>query len=95
MRISEANSPGQRSRRSWRVRDPMEQAGTVGKRRAVPGHDRSPLDPIFGSGSKIAAFEMRNFGLNSRQGMRALVAILIQIAVCAVRAETPYSEQYL
>ena len=30
----------------------MEQAGTVGKRRAVPIHDRSPLDPIFGSGSK-------------------------------------------
>jgi hypothetical protein len=45
----------------------MEQAGTVGKRRAVPVHDRSPLDPIIGSGLKICGFEMRNFGLNSRQ----------------------------
>jgi hypothetical protein len=61
MRNTEANSPRQRSRRSWRIRHPVEQAGTVGKRRAVPGHDRPPLDPIFGSGSKIAAFEMRNF----------------------------------
>jgi hypothetical protein len=35
----------------------VEQAGTVGKRRAVPGHDRPPLDPIFRSGSKIAALK--------------------------------------
>jgi hypothetical protein len=73
----------------------MEQAGTVGKRRTVPVHDRSPLDPVFGSGPRIATLKCAIFGLNSRQGMRALVAILIQIAVCAVRAETPYSEQYL
>jgi hypothetical protein len=25
----------------------MEQAGTVGKRRAIPGHDRPPLDPLL------------------------------------------------
>jgi hypothetical protein len=37
----------------------VEQAGAMGKRPAVPGHDRSPLDPIFGSGSKLR-FEMRN-----------------------------------
>jgi hypothetical protein len=42
----------------------VEQAGTMGKRRAVPGHDRSPLDPLR---FKNCGFEMRNFGLNSRQ----------------------------
>jgi hypothetical protein len=31
----------------------VEQAGTMGKRPAGPGHDRSPLDPIFGSGPRI------------------------------------------
>ena len=54
MRNTEANSTGQRSGRSWRIRHPVEQAGTMGKRRAVPGHDRPPLDPIFGSGPRIA-----------------------------------------
>jgi SAM-dependent methyltransferase len=33
----------------------VEQAGAVGKRPAIPGHDRPPLDPIFESGFKIAA----------------------------------------
>ena len=90
MRIAEANRPGQRSRRSWRIRHPVEQAGTVGKRRAVPGHDRSPLDPIFGSGSKIAAFEMRNFGLNSRQGYASACSHCYTIAVCAASADTSH-----
>jgi hypothetical protein len=49
MRITEANSTGQRPRRSWRICHPLEQARTMGKRRAVSGYDRSPLDPIFGS----------------------------------------------
>jgi hypothetical protein len=31
----------------------VEQAGTMGKRRAVPGHDRPPLDPIFGLRPRI------------------------------------------
>src|SRR5207248_3224461 len=53
MRNTEGNSPRQRSRRSWRIVNPMEQAGTMGKRRAVPGHDRPTLDPIFGSASKL------------------------------------------
>ena len=53
MRITEANRTGQRSRRSWRVLHAVEQAGTMGKRRAVPGDDRPPLDPIFGSGPRI------------------------------------------
>ena len=53
MRITEANRTGQRSRRSWRILYAVEQAGTVGKRPAVPGHDRPPLDPIFGSGPRI------------------------------------------
>ena len=52
--ITEANSPGQRSRRSWWIRHPMEQAGTMGKRRAIPGHDRPPLDPIVGSGDELS-----------------------------------------
>jgi len=59
MREPEANGPRQRPRRSWRIPDAVEQAGTMGKRPAVPGHDRSPLDPIFGSGSKLR-FVMRN-----------------------------------
>ena len=50
MRNREANRPRQRSRRSWRILHAVEQAGTMGKRRAVPGDDRPPLDPIFGSG---------------------------------------------
>ena len=29
----------------------------MGKRFPVPSHDRPPLDPIFGSGSKIAALK--------------------------------------
>ena len=53
MREPEANGPRQRPRRSWRIPDAVEQAGTMGKWPAVPGHDRSPLDPIFGSGSKL------------------------------------------
>ena len=57
MRIAEANRPGQRSRRSWWIRHPVEQAGTVGKRRAVPSHDRSPLDPILGAGVGNCGFE--------------------------------------
>jgi hypothetical protein len=35
----------------------VEQAGTMGKRAAIPGYDRPPLDPIFGSGSKL---QLRN-----------------------------------
>ena len=35
----------------------MEQAGTVGKRRAVPSHDRSTLDPIVGTGVENCGFE--------------------------------------
>ena len=46
MRFAKANSPRQRSRRSWRIPDAVEQAGAVGKRPAIPGHDRPPLDPI-------------------------------------------------
>jgi hypothetical protein len=53
MRNTEANRTGQRSRRSWRIRHAVEQAGTLGKRRAVPGHDRSALDPIFESGPRL------------------------------------------
>jgi SAM-dependent methyltransferase len=49
MRNAEANRSRDRSRRSWRIRDAVEQAGTMGKRRPVPGHDRPPLDSIFGS----------------------------------------------
>ena len=70
MRITEANSTGQRSRRSWRIRHPVEQAGTMGKRRAVPGHDRPPLGPVIGSGSKIAALKC---------AIRALVTIAITV----------------
>ena len=44
----------------------------MGKRRAVPGDDRSPLDPVFGSGSEIAALKFAVFGLNSRQVVRAV-----------------------
>ena len=67
MRVAEGNRPRQRSRRSWRIRHAVEQAGTMGKRRAVPGHDRPPLGPVIGSGSKIAALKCAIFGLNSRQ----------------------------
>ena len=65
MRNTEGNSPRQRSRRSWRIVNPMEQAGTMGKRRAVPGHDRPTLDPISDQ-LQNWGFEMRNFGLISR-----------------------------
>ena len=60
MRVTEANSPGQRSRRSWWIRHPMEQAGTVGKRRAIPGHDRPPLDPLLDQAKncRIAIFQL-------------------------------------
>ncbi len=47
MRNTEANRTGQRSRRSWRIPSAVEQAGIMGKRPAVPSHDRSPLDPTF------------------------------------------------
>ena len=79
MRVAEGNRPRQRSRRSWRIRHAVEQAGTMGKRRAVPGHDRPPLGPVIGSGSKIAALKCAIFGLNSRQDMRALVTIAITV----------------
>ena len=71
MRVAEANRPGVRSGRSWWICHPVEQTGTVGKRRAVPVHDRSPLDPICGSGSKIAALTyaiLRWFFLRCEQG---------------------------
>ena len=83
MRVAEANRPGQRSGRSWRIRHPMEQAGTMGKRRAVPVHDRSPLDPIFGSGSKIAALNYAILGGIPRKAMPAPVAIAATI--CSLR----------
>ena len=57
MRNTEANSTGQRSGRSWRIRHPVEQAGAMGKRRAVPGHDRPPLDPIFGLRPRIVVLQ--------------------------------------
>jgi hypothetical protein len=57
MRNTEANRPRKRSRRSWRIRHPVEQTGTMGKRHAIRVHDRPPLDPVFGSGSKIAALK--------------------------------------
>ena len=66
MREPKANSPRQRPGRPWRIPDAVEQAGAVGKRPDGPGHDRSPLDWIFGSGLKNCGFELRNFGLNSR-----------------------------
>ena len=47
MRNTEANRTGQRSRRSWRIPSAVEQAGIMGKRPAVPSHDRSPVDPTF------------------------------------------------
>ena len=53
MREPKANSPRERPRRSWRIADAVEQARTMGKRPAGPGYDRSPLDPIFGSGPRI------------------------------------------
>jgi hypothetical protein len=53
MREPKANSPRERPRRSWRIPDAVEQTGTMGKRPAVPGHDRPPLDLIFGSGPRI------------------------------------------
>ena len=65
MRITEANSSRQRSRRSWRVPNAVEQAGAVGTGPDGPGHDRSPLDTIFGSGSKLRLSNVQ-FGLNSR-----------------------------
>jgi len=65
MREPEANGPRQRSRRSWRVPNAVEQAGAVGTGPDGPGHDRSPLDPIFGSGSKLRLSNVQ-FGLNSR-----------------------------
>jgi len=65
MRNTEANSARKRSGRPWRIRHPVEQAGTMGKRLAVRGHDRPPLDPGFRIRFKIAALR-RNFGLNSR-----------------------------
>lgn len=66
MRIGKANSSRQRSRRSWRIPNAVEQAGVVGKWPAIPGHDRPPLDPIFGSDSNCACV-VRNSGLNRRQ----------------------------
>ena len=46
--------------------DAMEQTGTMGNRRAVPGHDRPPLDPIFGSGSTELRLACAVFGLTFR-----------------------------
>ena len=64
MRNTEANRTGDRSGRSWGIRHPLEQAGTMGKGRAVPGHDRSPLGPIFGSGLRIVVLQFcRNVSL--------------------------------
>jgi hypothetical protein len=60
----------------------------MGKRRAVPSHDRPPLDPIFGSDSKIAVLKCAIFGLNSHYG-HALVMVAITVAVCAASADTP------
>jgi hypothetical protein len=69
----------------------MEQAGTMGKRRAVPVHDRSPLDPIFGSGSQNAAFELRNFGLNSQHGyVSSGCHSLPQLQPAPLSSETPH-----
>ena len=60
----------------------------MGKRRAVPSHDRPALDPIFGSASNCG-FEMRNFGLISRWWYAsARVTVAITIAVCAARADS-------
>ena len=48
MRDTERNRTGQRSGRPWRgVDDPVEQAGTMGKRWTVRGNDRPTLDPIL------------------------------------------------
>ena len=59
MRNTEGNRPRQRSRRSWRVIDPVEQTGTMGERRAVPSDDRQTLDPFFGLAQKLC-LQMRN-----------------------------------
>jgi hypothetical protein len=47
----------------------MEQAGTVGKRRTIPGHDRPPLDPIVGSGEELSD---RNFSAGVSLGYTVL-----------------------
>src|SRR6476660_1138532 len=90
MRITEANSTCQRSRRSWWIRYPVEQAGSMGKRRAVPGDDRPPLDPIFGSGSRTAALKCAILDCILARVMRALVAIASTIALYAASADTPH-----
>lgn len=64
MRIK-GNSPRQRSRRSWRIPNAVEQAGAVGKRPAVPGHDRPPLGPVSGL-IQNRGFKMRNLGPKKR-----------------------------
>jgi hypothetical protein len=53
MRGTEANRARPRPGRSWRVHDPVEQAGTMGERRAIRGDDRQTLDPVFRSGPKL------------------------------------------
>ena len=53
MRRTEGDRPRQRPGRSWWIRHPVEQAGTMGKRQPVPGHDRPSLGPIFGLAPRI------------------------------------------
>ena len=60
MRDTEKHRLGPRSGRSPRFGDPMEQAGTMGKRRAVRRDDRPALDPVSDQIQKIApTFERR------------------------------------
>lgn len=59
MRFAKAHSSRQRPGRSRRISNAVEQAGVVGKRPAVPGHDRSTLDRGFGR-FKIRGSQIRN-----------------------------------
>ena len=56
MRNAETNRPRQRSGRSWRIANPVEQTRTMGEGRAVRGNDRQTLDPIFGLGARNWVF---------------------------------------
>jgi len=70
----------------------VEQAGTMGKGRPIRVNDRPPLDPIFGTGSKIATVKCAILDCILVWVMRELVAIAITIAVCAARAATLYRD---
>lgn len=65
MRFAKTDRPRQRPGRSWRIPNAVEQAGVVGKRPAVPGHDGSPLARGFNR-FKNRGFQMRDLEPNHR-----------------------------